>query len=644
MKKPAVSSPSKAPKPLSRKKSLVFKGIALLLPFLLLALLEALLRWAGYGHDLRLFVEDARHQGYWVMNPHASKRYFTGSDHAPVGNFEPFRKQKTPGTLRLFVLGESTTIGYPYMHNGSFHRWLQYRLLHTFPQKNIEVINLSMTAVNSYTVLGFAGEMVAYQPDAVLVYTGHNEYYGALGVGSTSRLGSNPALVRLLLKLQDFRLVQGIEGVLAATTQMFRGGKPDGRETLMKRMAADQSIRYGSAAYRRGIRQFETNMSDLCRLLSGRRIPLFISTLVSNEKDLKPFVSDSGEPAGSAEKSYQQAIQRYAAADFAGAKKQYVRAKELDLLRFRAPEAINQVIRKLPTRYPGVFLADAQALFERHSPHGIIGEELLLEHVHPNLYGYALLSEAFYQALKGQKIIVPDGSRELPLAHWLKQMPITPVDSLKGAYEVMALKGGWPFNQPVSTGFARRASVEEKIASAILAGQLSWNDAMEKLMNHYLKEKNLAGALRVAEAVMLEYPCDPTFHVYASQFSRQLHKNPQAVLYLQKAFRLQPNAQLARELFILHLKLDQPEGAIPYVVYATGNAATNTRSGALKTLLQTIVGLKAALRADSANGRLLHKLAAQYHKIGNTEVAEQYARRARQAQPRSTRHSGRDAD
>jgi hypothetical protein len=29
-----------------------------------------------------------------------------------------------------------------------------------------------MTAVNSYTVLGFAAEMLAYEPDAVLVYTG----------------------------------------------------------------------------------------------------------------------------------------------------------------------------------------------------------------------------------------------------------------------------------------------------------------------------------------------------------------------------------------------------------------------------------------------------------------------------------------
>jgi Tfp pilus assembly protein PilF len=38
---------------------------------------------------------------------------------APTGNSEPFKKIKDENTCRIFVLGESTTIGYPYFHNGS---------------------------------------------------------------------------------------------------------------------------------------------------------------------------------------------------------------------------------------------------------------------------------------------------------------------------------------------------------------------------------------------------------------------------------------------------------------------------------------------------------------------------------------------
>ena len=41
-----------------------------------------------------------------------------------------------------------------------------------------------MSAVSSYTLLDFSDEIVDYQPDAILIYAGHNEYLGILGVGS----------------------------------------------------------------------------------------------------------------------------------------------------------------------------------------------------------------------------------------------------------------------------------------------------------------------------------------------------------------------------------------------------------------------------------------------------------------------------
>ncbi|HEX3933140.1 MAG TPA: hypothetical protein VHW43_00585, partial [Puia sp.] len=146
--------------------------VALLLPFLVLFLLEAGLRIFDYGYDTSLFIGYPSDQRYLVLNPNASRKYFTDPAMAPTGNSEPFLKLKAENTSRIFVLGESTTIGYPYFHNGSFHRWLQYRLMRTFPGRSFEIINLSVTAVNSYTVLGFAKELVDYQPDAVLIYSG----------------------------------------------------------------------------------------------------------------------------------------------------------------------------------------------------------------------------------------------------------------------------------------------------------------------------------------------------------------------------------------------------------------------------------------------------------------------------------------
>src|SRR5450631_158064 len=223
MNKGSRESESNAGGKVSGKRKRLFKVIAILLPFLILLLIEISLRIFHYGDNLNLFIEARDRSDYLVLNPAASKRYFTNVAFAPTGNSELFRKNKENATIRLFVLGESTTIGYPYFHNGSFHRWLLYRLMHEFPDRNFEVINLSLTAVNSYTVLGFAKELVKYHPDAVLIYSGHNEYYGTLGVASTNSVGNSPGIIKLLLVLRQLRIVQLLSNLIERTKGPMTG-------------------------------------------------------------------------------------------------------------------------------------------------------------------------------------------------------------------------------------------------------------------------------------------------------------------------------------------------------------------------------------------------------------------------------------
>ena len=618
----------------SAQRLRVFKFLAALFPLALLLLLEGALRVFGYGHDLRLFVEDENNRAHWVMNRHASKRYFTQADNATVGNQEPFRKRKDARTYRIFVLGESTTIGYPYLHNGSFHRWLQYRLLHTFPDKHFEIINLSLTAVNSYTVRGFGREMADYEPDAVLIYTGHNEYYGALGVGSTSYVGNSPSLVRLVLELRSFRVVQLAQNAFHALRSLLTGERVDLRENLMKRMAAEQQIPLQSEAYQRGIRQFETNLDDLCQLLAQRRIPVFISNLVSNERDLKPFISAPANAPASAAGAFGRANQAYARGDFRGAKQGYVRAKELDLLRFRAPEAINGVIKKLADRHPNVHLVDARTTFEQHTPHGILGKETLLEHVHPNLYGYALLSDAFYRALRQQKCIRAAWPPEVPFDRLLRQMPITEVDSLRGVYEVMMLKEGWPFNEPLPSGFQRGNRLEEQLAGALSVKQLSWGAAMDQLLTHYLKENNQPKALEVTLALLLEHPHDPAPYAQAGKLAMNLGDNEQAAFYLTKAFQLLNDFDTAKNLFITLLKLDRPDEALVYLNYAAAHNPSVNLSD-LQTLVNQLIGLKGQYDRDSTDASLANRVAAGYLRFANATAAAKYVDKSLRLEPRN---------
>ena len=607
------------PATISRQRARWFKAIAMVLPLVALLLLEGVLRLVGYGQDYPLFVASEVKSGYWVMNPRVSEKYFTQEANATVGYQELFPMEKGANTVRLFVLGASTAVGYPYLHNGSFHRWLQYRLNRTFPDKTIEVINLALTAVNSYTVRDFARQLVAYQPDAVLIYAGHNEYYGAMGVGSTSAAGSSPRLVRWVLYLREYRVVQWLTNVMSSFRPPL--SEKDVQENLMKRMAAEQEIPYQSELYWRGIRQYEANMTDALAFLDEHRIPTFISTLVSNEKDLPPFISDTTQQETSAIHFYRLGHQAYAQGDFTKAKQRYIQAKELDLLRFRAPEAMNTIIRKLADRFAHVHLVDAQARVAAYAPHGIVGQETLLEHVHPNLLGYSLLADAFYQRLQEENMISNRWDNAL---HWpaiQRAMPITEVDSLQGAYEVMMLKEGWPFYQPITHIDTTNRSLPQAIAGALAVKQLSWKAAMDQLFRHYIKEKDYINALKVAESLVLEYPYNQAFYQQAGKLCANLDNHEQAVFYLEKAFALHKDFDTAKSLFIMLLKMDRPKQALPYLKYA---ASVQGKFNELKAFVTQVITLKDAYAKDTTNVQVINRIAATYLKFANTDAAAKY--------------------
>lgn len=611
-------------KPISNKKLKVFKGIAIMLPFLLLALLEVSFRLIGVGHDVSLFQEDKENKDFLVMNPYASRKFFSNPLNATIGNHELFRKKKTASTFRIFVLGESTTIGYPYMHNGSFHRWLQYRLMHTYPEINFEIINVSLTAVNSYTVLEFGKEILHYQPDAVLVYTGHNEYYGALGVGSTSYVTNNSFVISAVLSLREFRVAQVVEKSILAVKKAITGKEVNVSETLMKRMASDQYIAFNSEIFKNGVVQFETNINKLCRLYSEKKIPVFISNLVSNEKDIKPFVSENADTTNSAEYYFKSATKEYENGDFHKAKSLFVKAKELDMLRFRAPEAMNEVINVMTKKYPGIFLVDTKNIFEQHSPHQILNNSTLLEHVHPNLYGYALMSDAFYNALHLHKLPHKIKSQEVSFSRLLQEMPVTMVDSLYGEYDVRQLKKNWPFSNTDSQDFKSPDSEEEKVAELLVSKKISWNEAMDQLMNYYQRINNYKAAQKVAEAVVLEYPYDLTLNIYAGKFCMEQKDYQKSIVYYQKAFAIHPSIEIAKILYMENLSIDRPDLAINFVDYAIKNQGGNLELLKLKRYLKELVELKKHL-SDSSSPAINTQIADHYKFLGSTDMFAKYS-------------------
>jgi lysophospholipase L1-like esterase len=611
----------------------LFRVIALILPILLIVIIELALRLFHYGYDTSVFITSPGDQDYLVFNPNASKEYFTDPLSATTGNREPFRKAKEAGTLRIFVLGESTTIGYPYFHNGSFHRWLQYHLMRTFPGKKFEIINLSLTAINSYTVLGFAREVVKQEPDAVLIYTGHNEYYGALGVGSTDRLGGSPWLIDTLLWLRQWRFIQLLTRIWHTISHLFSGAPPKTGKTRMELMVADQQIAYGSALFNRGIQQFRTNMDETLQLFNRQGIPVFFSNLVSNLKDQRPFISitAAGPDSTDALYNFTLANKAWQRGDYFVAKQNYTLARDMDALRFRAPETINAIIEELCRKYNGnTHLVDTRTAFEAASDHGIIGNTLLLEHVHPNLKGYALMSDAFYRALQQYGIIPPATANDLSFIELLADMPITRVDSLSGAYKILNLKSNWPFNGsdkeggPPSRQAWHLTTEEGDLAYAVAFEHLSWEEAMRQLYDYYSKTEDWTRAATVMEALCLEHPGEAGFFEKTAMLYGKLNEKEKAILYFRQAFDREPSFDKARYLFVLCLQADRPAEAMPYLDYAIANNTAGMNLQPIRAGAIGILHLEQQLAADSANPRILDSIAITYDRMGNHPAALKY--------------------
>jgi tetratricopeptide (TPR) repeat protein len=603
------------------KKNLLFKIIAILLPFLFVLLFEGSLRIFNYGQRFDLFVEYPQTPGYIVFNPHASEKYFPDKKFATFGNSEFFKKKKDNNTIRFFVLGESTTIGFPYFHNGSFHRWLLYRLMHNYPDKNLEIINLSLTAVNSYTVKGFAEQLVNYEPDAVLIYVGQNEYFGGMGVASSQTIGGNPAVVNMILQMRQFRIVQLLMNGYGKISKLVHK-QPEGELTRMELMIGDQKIPYRSKLFEKGIDQFKYNMNATLNLFQQKKIPVFFSNLVYNIKDLRPFISDEKE-SPNAMFCYNEAKSLYDGKNYEKAKESFVKAKELDLLRFRAPEELNTLIKNLCNQYPNTYFVDSKSELEKHAPHQILGEELFTDHVHPNIEGYSLMSNAFYNKIMESQIL-PKPQIEMSDEQLRKNMPISPVDSLAGEFRIMTLKGHWPFYDSLYVNMKiPENTIEEQLAAKLFRNEADWLDVHTSLYNSYINSTQQHKALKVAEGSVLEYAANPEYYESAAMMNGQIGNEKEALFYFKKSFQMAPSFDKARYIFVIYLKMDEPEKSIPYLDYSIAdNKGMNLYT--IKPLVEQIIQLQKRLKTNTADVEILNEIAEAYLKMENRDGAMKY--------------------
>jgi tetratricopeptide (TPR) repeat protein len=105
---------------------------------------------------------------------------------------------------------------------------------------------------------------------------------------------------------------------------------------------------------------------------------------------------------------------------FAEARAHYRRASDLDRVPHGAPTSFNDAIRSVAQR-SGALLVDVDAALEAESEHGLVGDSLVLEFVHPNLRAHQVIARVLAEALREAGI--PRPASEWRQGTWVDPSP-----------------------------------------------------------------------------------------------------------------------------------------------------------------------------------------------------------------------------
>ena len=284
-------------------------------------------------------------------------------------------------------------------------------------------------------------------------------------------------------------------------------------ETLMSRMIGESLIPYDSDLYTAGIEQYRGNMNDILSRFKDANIPVVLGTLTCNLRELKPFVSSNENNQQSAEEVFKIANINLTEGKIEEARKNFLKAKELDALRFRAPQKINDVIHELGKEFE-LPVVEIDSIFQAKSPFGIVGYNLTVDHLHPNIEGYSIIAKSYYEKMKELNLL----PKKIPTAISLEvqdsllntNFPMTKIDSVLSQMRIIMLIGSYPFVPKGTPNYLsinyKLKNLEDSLALQILKKEKFWETAHVEIADVKYKKSDYKGFLNEMMTVIEERP------------------------------------------------------------------------------------------------------------------------------------------
>ena len=365
------------------------------------------------------------------------------------------------GVRRVFCFGGSTVQGRPFATETSFTSWLEIALNCATPEQDWRVINCGGVSYASYRLVPIVEECLRYDPDVFVICTGHNEFL-------EERTYAHVKFAPTWLSTTQHLLSQS-RVVTLVRSAIRRESSPDAqprRDVLQAEVDALLDYRGGIRAYQRDlewkrgvVRHYEYNVRRMIDIARAHGVPVLLVQPPSNLSDCPPFKSSSGSDCADADRARRDAwlVQARAAQradvkqatrcfenaleiddqyaivwyelgkcyealhDADRARQAFLQAREQDIcpLRMIAPleTALQRVARDTETP-----LVNAHAVLERQVPDGILGDFLLVDHIHPSIRGHQMIAERLASVVMELVDLTPSADwRQQAHAQWKRR-------------------------------------------------------------------------------------------------------------------------------------------------------------------------------------------------------------------------------
>lgn len=369
--------------------------------------------------------------------PNGDQIYSTATNKMEWFNMQSFPAKKNKNVTRVFCIGGSTTYGRPYDDRTSFSGWLRRFLPAVDPSRNWEVINAGGISYASYRAARLMEELVDYEPDIFIIYSGHNEF---LEARTYNKLLKVPKFLR---SLAVYASQTRIYSLLSDLINKRNAILPTEVTALLDHSVGPEDYHRDDAKRDAIIKDYQTSLLRMTHI--GERVgaKMILVTPASNLKDFSPFKSEPSKNLSAQEISQVETLKKeitkaleegneinaeviasealaidnrdpkllylhgqalLALNQIDEARNAFIQSRDEDVCPLRALTPVHSIVTNV-ARKENTGFVDFVSIVNEHSPNGIPGSEMFLDHVHPTIEGNKLLALAIVKEMTRQGIV-----------------------------------------------------------------------------------------------------------------------------------------------------------------------------------------------------------------------------------------------